>query len=131
MSVNWILILFPNRSRVNSKAQLRVPLERLLPVVPTLLHPGIRLSRYFAGKTDSLLLEADDSRKQAANRDACYDKLLQLLKDVGHDCVPGETSQEQVDKVKGLKRKENENRLRSKKQLSAKKAARSSRRDDS
>ena len=88
------------------------------------------MSRYFAGKTDSLLLESDDSRKQTANRDSCYSKLLQLLKDVGHDCVPGETSREQLEKVKVLKRKENESRLRSKKQLSAKKAARTSKRYD-
>jgi len=112
-------------SRVNSKAQLRVPLDRLLPLVPPVLHVAIRASRYYADKTNSLVIQADDSRKQGTNREACYRKLHEMLLDTGNLVVPGETSEEQKEKVKTLKQQENESRLKLKKQHSSKKALRS------
>lgn len=111
--------------RVNSKAQLRVLLSQLLPLLPAVLHDGVRKSRYYTSSSDSLLIQADDSRKQAANKDACYRRLTELVTDVYHETVPGETSQEQREKVKGLKTKYNEARLKNKKIASSKKAARS------
>lgn len=112
-------------SRVNSKAQLRVPLSQLLPVIPAILHGGIKASRYFAENTNSLLIQADDSRKQNANKNSCFRKLDALITDVYKTTVPGETSHEQKDKVKKLQKAENESRLRSKKVQSNKKASRS------
>ena len=110
---------------MNSKAQLRVPLERLLPHVPPLLHSGIRSCRYYADKSSSLLIEADESRKQGTNKDTCFRKLHQLLAEIGRQVVPGETSDAQKERVKGLQRSENEARIRNKKQLSNKKTSRS------
>ncbi len=111
--------------RVNSKAQLRVPLDRLLAYVPSLLHAGIKSSRYCADKSASLLVQSDDSRKQAANKDTCYRKLHQHILEIGQDIVPGETSKDQMERVKALKITENEARLRSKRQASSKKSSRS------
>ena len=111
--------------RVNSKAQLRVPLERLLIHVPPLLHPGIRNCRYYADKSSSLLIQADESRKQGTNKETCFRKLHQLLAQIGRQVVPGETSDAQKERVKGIQRSENEARIRSKKQLSNKKTSRS------
>jgi len=119
-----------DRGRVNSKAQLRVSLDQLLPMLPTVLHDGIRKSTYYAGKTNSLLIQSDDSRKQAANKDTCYRKLNELIMDVYNHSVPGETSEEQKDKVKKLQRAENEARLQMKKKQSSKKAARQKGRGD-
>ena len=110
---------------MNSKAQLRVPLSQLLPLIPGVLHQGLRTSRYYTASSDSILIQADDSRKQAANKDACYRRLTELVTDVYRATVPGETSQEQKDKVKELKVKYNEGRLQSKKMNSSKKASRS------
>lgn len=114
-----------NVNKVNSKAQLRVPLQRLLPLVPPMLHSPIRTSRYFADKTDTLLIQADDSRKQGANKDACFRKLYQMLTDIGREYIPGQTSAEQKERVKVLQTNQNENRLKTKKQLSSRKKARS------
>lgn len=111
--------------RVNSKAQLRVSLDRLLPHIPNLLHPGLKSSRYCADKSASLLIRSDDSRKQAANKDTCFKKLHQHILEIGRQVVPGETSADQVERVKGLKQTENEARLKAKKQASSKKSSRS------
>jgi peptidyl-tRNA hydrolase ICT1 len=71
------------------------------------------------------LIQSDNSRKQAQNRDACFRKLHELLVEVGRHIVPGETSADQNARVKVLKRVENEARLRAKKQASSKKSSRS------
>jgi peptidyl-tRNA hydrolase ICT1 len=76
------------------------------------------------------LIQAEDSRKQNANKDTCYRKLTEMLIDVYKATVPGETSQEQKDKVKKLQKAENEVRLKTKKMQSSKKASRSRRSDD-
>lgn len=102
-----------------------MPLNRLLPYVPTFLHAGIRSSRYYADKSASLLIQSDSSRKQAQNKDSCFRKLHELLIEIGRQTVPGETSENQNIRVKGLKRAENEARLRAKKQASNKKSSRS------
>lgn len=72
-----------------------------------------------------MLIQSDESRKQAQNRDTCFRKLHELLVEVGRQTVPGETSADQNARVKVLKRVENEARLRAKKQASSKKSSRS------
>lgn len=93
-------------------------------MVPGVLHAGIRNSRYHAEKTNTLLIQCDESRKQAVNKQTCYQRLNELIMDVYHKVVPGETSEDQKEKVKELKKVENESRLRMKKHHSSKKAAR-------
>lgn len=110
--------------RVNSKAQLRVSLDQLLPMIPEALHQGVCASRYHAEKTNTLLIQCDESRKQAVNKDTCYRRLNELIMEIYHQTVPGETSEEQKEKVKKLQRAENESRLKMKKKQSSKKAAR-------
>jgi peptidyl-tRNA hydrolase ICT1 len=100
-------------------------MDRLLPRIPVLLHAAVLSSRFYAEKSHSLLIQADDSRKQGANRDTCYRKLYELLAELAKDNVPGETSEHQKKKVKKLQRSDNEARLRSKRQHSSKKASRS------
>ncbi|OCT44034.1 peptidyl-tRNA hydrolase domain protein [Cladophialophora carrionii] len=118
-----------NVNKVNSKAQLRVPIGQLLPLLPAALHKPILTSRYYAENTSSLLIQADESRKAQANKDACYRKLNELIVDVFKHTVPGETTDEQKEKVKRLQKAENESRLRWKKLHSSKKQSRSSKRD--
>lgn len=115
---------------MNSKAQLRIPVDKLFPRIPGLLHSAVLSSRYYTEKSRSLLIQADENRKQGANRDACYRKLHELLIELAKVKIPGETSEAQKEKVKKLQRSENEARMRSKRQRSSKKASRAKNQGD-
>ncbi|KAL2803387.1 hypothetical protein BJX63DRAFT_425316 [Aspergillus granulosus] len=119
-----------NVNKVNSKATLKVPLASLLPLVPRILHPPLQTSRYYAARTHSLVIQSEESRKQAANVDACYEKLHQLLTATAKDLIPGETSAEQRVRVQKLQKAANEARIKAKKLHSSKKTGRRSSRDD-
>ncbi|KAL2421752.1 hypothetical protein ABEF95_004993 [Exophiala dermatitidis] len=119
------LFLNSHYLRVNSKAQLRVPVARLLPLIPPILHQGILASRYYAESSSSLVVQADESRKQQANKETCFRKLAQLIMDECKRAVPGETTDVQKKKVEGLQKAENEARLKKKKLHSNKKQSRS------
>ncbi|KAJ5643485.1 uncharacterized protein N7484_005992 [Penicillium longicatenatum] len=110
--------------RVNTKATLKVPLAALLPLVPRLLHPKLHTSRYASDRSQALIFQSDESRKQASNVDSCFDKLYQLLESSAKAVIPGETSPEQKDRVQKLQRAQNESRLKSKKFQSDKKSNR-------
>ena len=88
--------------RVNSKATLRVPLGALLNHIPTALHAEISRSRYVAAKSNDIIVQADDSRKQNDNAHACYKRLYDAIVEAGHNAVPNETSAEQMRHVKNL-----------------------------
>jgi peptidyl-tRNA hydrolase ICT1 len=88
--------------RVNSKATLRVPLDALLHHVPAAFHSAIRQSRYIAAKSNSIIVQADDSRKQSDNAHNCYKRLYEAIMEAGHHAIPNETSAEQVQHVKNL-----------------------------
>ncbi|KAI9680735.1 MAG: hypothetical protein M1817_004175 [Caeruleum heppii] len=111
-------------SIINSKATLRLPLQALLSLLPTVLHPHIKTSRYHTSKSDTIVIQADGSRKQAANVEECYERLHRMIIEAGQRAVPGETSQSKKTRVKGLQKADNEARLRLKKSHSSKKAAR-------
>jgi peptidyl-tRNA hydrolase ICT1 len=49
-----------------------------------------------------LVIQSEESRKQAANVESCYEKLHRLLKTTAEDVIPGETSEEQREKVQKL-----------------------------
>ncbi|PYI24965.1 hypothetical protein BP00DRAFT_452573 [Aspergillus indologenus CBS 114.80] len=117
-------------SRVNSKATLRVSLDSLLPLVPRILHSPLQATHYIAPRTRSLVIQSDESRKRNENVESCYDKLHQLIKRTAMDAIPGETSQEQKDRVQKLQKTANEARIKSKKFLSSKKSSRRGSKDD-
>lgn len=77
-------------------------MSALLPLVPKILHPSIRSSRYYAENSQALVIQADDSRKQSQNLNACFDKLTSMIAEAGRAAVPGETSPEQKKKVQKL-----------------------------
>ncbi|KAF1838020.1 hypothetical protein BDW02DRAFT_595112 [Decorospora gaudefroyi] len=119
-----------NVNKVNSKATLKVPLDALLQHVPAALHGEIRRSRYVAARSNTIMVQADDSRKQSENAHSCYKRLYEAIAEAGRRAVPTETPAEQVQRVKALQRSDNEHRLKSKKQHSAKKSSRRSRGDE-
>ncbi|EER23220.1 hypothetical protein CPC735_045900 [Coccidioides posadasii C735 delta SOWgp] len=110
-----------NVNKVNSKVTLRVPLGLLFPLVPSVLHHEIRSSRYLAGRTDSLVIQSDETRKQSQNLELCFEKLRDVLAEAGKAAIPGETSAEQRKRVKELQNRANEARIRMKKVHSNKK----------
>ncbi|KXS99453.1 hypothetical protein AC578_8121 [Pseudocercospora eumusae] len=113
-----------NVNKVSSKATLRIPISVLLQRVPRLMHGTIQSSRYHAAKSGDLVIQADDSRKQNDNVNACFRKLHELIVQAGRDNVPGETSQEQVARVKELQKAEAVSRRKMKEFQSKKKSAR-------
>lgn len=72
--------------------------------MPSVLHAPLRASRYAVGKSQgqALLIQSDESRKQASNVDSCFDKLHQLLRSTAEEVIPGETSPEQQKRVRDL-----------------------------
>jgi len=68
-----------NVNKVNSKATLKVPLVSLLPLVPRVLHGEIRSSRFIANRSQSLVIQSDESRKQSENLEFCFEKLQDIL----------------------------------------------------
>ncbi|KAJ4412623.1 hypothetical protein N0V91_000382 [Didymella pomorum] len=87
-------------------------------------------SRYVAAKSNDIIVQADDSRKQNDNALACYKRLYDAIVEAGRNAVPNETSAEQQRHVKNLQKADNERRLKIKKQQSAKKSSRRGRGDD-
>jgi peptidyl-tRNA hydrolase ICT1 len=77
-------------------------MEYLLPIVPLLLHKPIRQSRYYAARSDSIVIQTDDSRKQADNANHCFVKLHNMVTEAGIKMLPGETSQVQKEHVRTL-----------------------------
>jgi len=119
-----------NVNKVNSKATLKVPLDALLHHIPAALHGEIRRSRYVAARSNAIIVQADDSRKQSDNAQSCYRRIYEAIARAGQDAVPAETSAAQVQRVQQLQKADNERRLKSKKQQSAKKTSRRSRGDE-
>ncbi|KAI4634954.1 hypothetical protein J4E83_002276 [Alternaria metachromatica] len=81
-------------------------------------------------KSNAIIVQADDSRKQSDNAQSCYRRIYEAIARAGQDAVPAETSAAQVQRVKQLQKADNERRLKSKKQQSAKKTSRRSRGDE-
>ncbi|QKX56485.1 uncharacterized protein TRUGW13939_03590 [Talaromyces rugulosus] len=113
-----------NVNKLNSKATLQVPLKHLHPILPRILHQDLQNSRYMAERSNSLVINSDESRKRSDNMESCYVKLYTLIQTIAKTTIPGETSQYQIDRVKGLKHAENESRLKHKKLKSSKKSSR-------
>jgi len=95
-----------------------------LAILPNLLHQHILTSRYHAAKSSDLVIQADDSRKQNDNVNACFQKLSQLIVEAGREAVPNETSPEQLKRVEQLQKAEAAGRRKMKEKLSSKKTAR-------
>jgi len=113
-----------NVNKVNTKATIKVPFSALLPLVPPILHPRLRASRYAAERSDALVIQSDESRRQSNNVDTCFEKLHQLLEVTAKTVIPGETSWGKRERVQKLQGVQKEVRLRTKKMHSSKKSSR-------
>lgn len=87
---------------MNSKATVRFQMSELFTTIPAILHTSLRASKYFAEKSDSLVIQADGSRKQAENVQECFQKLKLLIESAGKNVIKGQTTPEQMAKVRQL-----------------------------
>lgn len=113
-----------NVNKVSSKATLRVSMSQLLQRIPRIMHAPIQSSRYHAAKSDAVVIQADDSRKQSDNVKECYKKLQDMIVQAGREAVPNETGAGQMERVEKLEKAEAAKRRKMKEFQSKKKTAR-------
>lgn len=63
-------------------------------VVPAILHSGLRASRYYTKRNDSITIQAQTHRSKGANADENHDKLLEEIRRIYTETIPGETSED-------------------------------------
>jgi peptidyl-tRNA hydrolase ICT1 len=71
-----------------------------------------------------LIIQADDSRKQADNATACFRRLHGLIQELGQEIVPNETKPGQTERIAKLAKAEAAGRRKMKEMQSSKKASR-------
>ena len=89
-------------SRTESKATLRADLSDLRGFLPPIVYEQLRRSRYVAARSNSILMQADGSRRQNDNLESCYRKLYQAIIEAADEVIAGETSAEQAKRVQKL-----------------------------
>ncbi len=86
------------RSRTETKATTSWTVTELTAVLPPLLHPRLRASRYYSSRNDCLSLQAQTQRSRSANAEENRQKLFDELVGMYGDAVPGETSADKQQK---------------------------------
>ncbi|KAM0811490.1 hypothetical protein AB5N19_11846 [Seiridium cardinale] len=112
-------------NKTETKATTVWPVHELTQTLPKLLHPALRTSRYYTSRTDSLTIQAQTQRSRTANTDENVQKLADEIQRIYREAVPGVTNAKKVKKYEALEKAFHDNRVRSKKLQSAKKASRS------
>jgi peptidyl-tRNA hydrolase ICT1 len=67
-----------------------------------MLHPGLRLSKYYAERSDCISLQAQTSRSRTANAEENHQKLSDEIQRLYEERVPSETSPEKRQKYAQL-----------------------------
>lgn len=111
-------------NKTESKATTVWSVEELSKSLPKLVRSALRSSKYYSKRNDSITIQAQTQRNRSANTDENHLKLVEELQKIYKENVPGETSSEKIKKYEALEKSSRESRLRSKKQLSSKKASR-------
>ncbi|KAI0108751.1 hypothetical protein F4776DRAFT_667891 [Hypoxylon sp. NC0597] len=114
----------PGDSITESKATTVWSMEELSKSLPKLVRSALRSSKYYSKRNDSITIQAQTQRNRSANTGENHLKLVEELQKIYKENVPGETSSEKIKKYEALEKSSRESRLRSKKQLSSKKASR-------
>ncbi len=88
--------------RTNSKATVHLAIKDLLHLTPSIFHEALAASQYYAAKSEALIVQADSSRKQSDNVEECFRKLYHNVMQICRSMIKGETSPDQVRRVKKL-----------------------------
>ena len=89
-------------SRTESKATTFWAVSELSQGLPSLLRPGLRTSKYYARRNDSITVQAQTQRSRSANEDENRRKLAEEILKIYQERVPGVTSQEKAKKYEAL-----------------------------
>ncbi|POW00990.1 hypothetical protein PSTT_12731 [Puccinia striiformis] len=92
-----------NVNKVNTKATLRLELDRLKSIVPAYWISNLSNSHLYAPQTGQLVIHSSLTRSQSCNVDDCWSKLLQNFHAASQVGLMGQTSVEQAQKVNRLK----------------------------
>ncbi|KUI62740.1 hypothetical protein VP1G_09858 [Cytospora mali] len=111
-------------NKTETKAITTWSVPELHRVLPKMMHPLLRLSKYYVKGKDCVSFAAQTKRDRNANAEDNRAKLLEELHRMYSDAVPGDTSVEKRKKHGALEKASREARLRSKKFQSSKKQAR-------
>jgi peptidyl-tRNA hydrolase ICT1 len=71
-------------------------------VLPKLMHPGLRESKYYSKRHDCLSIQAQTQRSRSANADENHQKLFEELEELYRKTVPGESSPDKAKKYEAL-----------------------------
>ncbi|RDW73789.1 hypothetical protein BP5796_07231 [Coleophoma crateriformis] len=112
-------------NKTSSKATTKWPVDALISYIPKILHPQIKMSRYYTASSNTITIQCDTTRSQSENTDITHDRLFEELGEIYRATIPGETSPEQSEKVRKLQAADNAARLKMKKMRSDKKRSRS------
>lgn len=95
-------VLMLKARRTESKVTAKWPVQQLMLHVPELLHEQLLANRFYAKQADAIVIQAQESRKRNENEQACRERLLNMLKGLSKDIIPGATSAKQRAKVEML-----------------------------
>ncbi|PLW21842.1 hypothetical protein PCANC_01812 [Puccinia coronata f. sp. avenae] len=92
-----------NVNKVNTKATLKLELDKLKSTVPAYWIANLSNSHLYAPQTGQLVIQSSLTRSQASNVDDCWTKLLATFHSASQAGLVGQTSVAQSEKVKRLK----------------------------
>ncbi|KAJ2896976.1 uncharacterized protein MKZ38_005075 [Zalerion maritima] len=111
-------------NKTESKATTTWSIIQLEHLCPKLMHTGLRESKFFAQRSNSMIFHAEEHRSKTANQDENPRKLYEELQKIYKASVPGGQSAEKVAKYTNLAKKASEDRMKAKRFASAKKKSR-------
>jgi peptidyl-tRNA hydrolase ICT1 len=68
------------------------PVTQLTAILPKIMHPHLRASKYYTSQKDCLSLQAQTSRSRTANEEENVHKLYEEIQRIYEETVPSETS---------------------------------------
>jgi peptidyl-tRNA hydrolase ICT1 len=66
------------------------------------MHPALRASRFYTSRNDSITIQAQTQRSRTANTDENVQKLVEEIRRIYRETVPGVTSDKKVKKYEAL-----------------------------
>lgn len=91
-----------NSYRTESKATTVWSVEELSRSLPKLIRSSLRSSKYYSKRNDSITIQAQTQRSRSANTEENHLKLVEELRKIYKEKVPGSTSNETVKKYEAL-----------------------------
>ncbi|ETS73752.1 hypothetical protein PFICI_14698 [Pestalotiopsis fici W106-1] len=89
-------------NKTETKATTVWAVHELTRILPKLMHPALRTSRYYTSRNDSLTIQAQTQRSRTANTDENVQKLVEEIQRIYRESVPGVTTAKKIKKYEAL-----------------------------